>query len=106
MGCSNLCKVNLPCSTTAEAAVVWDWAAIAYGMAAPSTARRKSFGFRIFVGEFIAQRRYPLLRPGFRNLGQNFALLFRRAAEVVFGQAIAQELEGFFRRVDKLELVE
>ena len=46
------------------------------------------------------------LRPGFRDLGQDFAFFFGGAAEVVFGEAVAQEFEGVFGGVDDFELVE
>src|SRR5450631_1319404 len=46
------------------------------------------------------------LRPGFCNFREDFAFFFRRAAEVMFGQASTQKLEYIFGAVDDLELVE
>lgn len=45
-------------------------------------------------------------RSGFRDLGQHFSLLFRRAAQMIFRQAIAQKVEGVFGGVDDPEQLE
>ena len=42
----------------------------------------------------------------FGDLRQDFGLLLRGATQVIFCQAIFQEFEGFFWRVEELKLVE
>src|SRR5258708_14019112 len=48
------------------------------------------------------------LRAGFGDFGKDFLffLFFGRAAEEMFGEAVAEEGEGVFGRVDELEEVE
>jgi hypothetical protein len=45
------------------------------------------------------------LRSGLGDLGKDFFFFFRWTSEMVFGQSIAEEGEGVFRRVDELEQV-
>ena len=51
-------------------------------------------------------RKFHFLWSGLRNFRKNFACFFWRAPEVVFRQAVAQELKGVLGVVDDLELVE